>query len=63
MGKEGIKPDQRLSFYCGTGWRAAEVLIYADVMGLKNISLYDGGWNEWSLDKNNPIEVGDPSKK
>lgn len=61
--KEGIKPDQRLSFYCGTGWRAAEVLIYADVMGLKNISLYDGGWNEWSLDKNNPIEVGDPSKK
>lgn len=60
--KEGIKPDQRLSFYCGTGWRAAEVLIYADVMGLKNISLYDGGWNEWSLDKNNPIEVGDPSK-
>ncbi len=39
MGKEGIKPDQRLSFYCGTGWRAAEVLIYADVMGLK-IYLY-----------------------
>ncbi|NFP91003.1 rhodanese-like domain-containing protein [Clostridium sporogenes] len=61
--KEGIKPDQRLSFYCGTGWRAAEVLIYADVMGLKNISLYDGGWNEWSANKNNPIEVGEPSKK
>ncbi|MCC5428632.1 thiosulfate sulfurtransferase [Clostridium botulinum] len=61
--KEGIKPDQRLSFYCGTGWRAAEVLIYADVMGLKNISLYDGGWNEWSANKNNPIEVGKPSKK
>ncbi len=37
--KEGIKPDQKLSFYCGTGWRAAEVLIYADVMGLK-IYLY-----------------------
>jgi len=35
-------------FFCGTGWRAAEVLWYADVMGLGNISLYDGGWNEWS---------------
>lgn len=59
----GITPDQRLSFYCGTGWRAAEVLIYADVMGLKNISLYDGGWNEWSTTPGSPIETGDPRKK
>ena len=56
----GITPDQRLSFFCGTGWRAAEVLTYADVMGLKNISLYDGGWYEWSANKNNPIEIGEP---
>lgn len=58
----GITPDQRLSFFCGTGWRAAEVLIYADVMGLKNISLYDGGWNEWSNGPTNPIETGEPKK-
>lgn len=67
MWKEaGITPDQRLSFYCGTGWRAAEVLTYADVMGLKNISLYDGGWNEWSGNTGNPanpIETGDPKKQ
>ena len=66
MWKEwGITPDQRLSFYCGTGWRAAEVLTYADVMGLKNISLYDGGWNEWSGNTGNPanpIETGIPIK-
>lgn len=61
MWKEnGIIPGQRLAFYCGTGWRAAQVLTYADVMGLKNISLYDGGWYEWSANKNNPIEVGEP---
>lgn len=61
----GITPDQRLSFFCGTGWRAAEVLVYADVMGLKNISLYDGGWNEWSGNTGNPanpIEIGEPKK-
>lgn len=66
MWKEyGITPQQRLSFFCGTGWRAAEVLIYADVMGLKNISLYDGGWNEWSGNTGNPanpIELGEPKK-
>lgn len=35
----GINPNKRLSFYCGTGWRAAEVLAYAHVMGLKKVSL------------------------
>lgn len=66
MWKEwGITPDERLAFFCGTGWRAAEVLTYADVMGLKNISLYDGGWNEWSGNTGNapnPIETGEPKK-
>ncbi|WP_291563966.1 MULTISPECIES: rhodanese-like domain-containing protein [unclassified Clostridium] len=67
MWKEwGITPDQRLSFFCGTGWRAAEVLVYADVMGLKDISLYDGGWNEWSGNTGNPagpVETGEPKKQ
>ncbi len=60
--EQGITPEQKLSFYCGTGWRAAEVLTYADTMGLKNISLYDGGWYEWSANKDNPIEIGEPKK-
>jgi molybdopterin synthase sulfurtransferase len=60
--KDGIDPDKKLAFYCGTGWRAAEVLFYADVMGLKHISLYDGGWNEWSMNPSNPVETGVPKK-
>jgi 3-mercaptopyruvate sulfurtransferase SseA len=64
MWKEyGITPEQKLTFFCGTGWRAAEVLTYADVMGVKNISVYDGGWNEWSGNTGNPanpIELGEP---
>ncbi|SEF87051.1 thiosulfate/3-mercaptopyruvate sulfurtransferase [Caloramator fervidus] len=58
----GITPDKRLAFYCGTGWRAAEVLWYADVMGLERICLYDGGWNEWCNTKGLPIEVGEPKR-
>jgi 3-mercaptopyruvate sulfurtransferase SseA len=60
---QGITPDQRLSFFCGSGWRAAEVLTYADVMGLKNISLYSNGWYEWSANPKNPIEKGEPKAK
>ncbi|WP_319200384.1 rhodanese-like domain-containing protein [uncultured Ilyobacter sp.] len=43
-----IDTDKNIAFYCGTGWRASEVLFYAYVMGLDKVSLYDGGWKEWS---------------
>lgn len=46
----GVDTSKHLSFYCGTGWRAAEVLFDAYVMGYDNASMYDGGWLEWSLD-------------
>ncbi|WP_434360049.1 rhodanese-like domain-containing protein [Parasalinivibrio latis] len=56
--KWGILPSQKTAFYCGTGWRASEALFYAYVMGWDNLSLFDGGWYEWSEDKSNPIETG-----
>lgn len=57
MWKElGVDASKNLAFYCGTGWRAAEVLFYAKVMGLKDVSLYDGGWLQWSLDPSLAIE-------
>ena len=55
----GINASQNISFYCGTGWRASEVFFYAHVMGWKDISVYDGGWFEWSGDPSNPTETGD----
>ena len=27
--ENGITPDKRLAFYCGTGWRASETWLYA----------------------------------
>ena len=53
----GIDTSKHLSFYCGTGWRGAEVLFDAYVMGYENVSLYDGGWLEWSLDGKRDIIV------
>ncbi|ATF93140.1 rhodanese-like domain-containing protein [Cedecea neteri] len=53
-----ITPDQHVAFYCGTGWRASETLMYARAMGWKNVGLYDGGWYEWSADPKNPVVSG-----
>jgi len=56
----GIVPDKRIAFYCGTGWRASEAFFYAYLLGWDQVSIYDGGWYEWSIDAGNPTEVGIP---
>lgn len=45
----GIDTAKHLSFYCGGGYRAAEVLWHAKVMGLENVSLFADGWCGWAL--------------
>jgi thiosulfate/3-mercaptopyruvate sulfurtransferase len=59
--KNGITPDKHLAFYCGTGWRGSEAWFNAWLMGWSNVSVYDGGWFEWS-NLDNPFEVGVPNR-
>ncbi len=47
--EQGIDAASRCAFYCGTGWRASLAFYYAWLMGWERISVYDGGWYEWSL--------------
>lgn len=54
-----IEPAQQAAFYCGTGWRASEAFFYAWLMDWKRISVYDGGWYEWSMDPKNPTVTGE----
>ena len=51
---EGIRAGMQIAFYCGTGWRASMAFFYAWLMGWERISVYDGGWFEWSHDPANP---------
>lgn len=51
----GICRDMRVAFYCGTGWRASLAFFYAWLMGWEHISMYDGGWMEWSSNAANPV--------
>jgi len=58
--EEGIVPEKHLAFYCGTGWRGSEAFYNAWLMGWPRVSVYDGGWFEWSSDPENPVESGTP---
>lgn len=51
----GIHRDKTVAFYCGTGWRASLAFFYAWLMGWEHISVYDGGWYEWSADPGNAV--------
>jgi 3-mercaptopyruvate sulfurtransferase SseA len=56
----GITEDKHNAFYCGTGWRGSEAFINAYLMGWRRVSVFDGGWFEWSNDPSNPYNVGEP---
>jgi len=58
----GLTSDKHLAFYCGTGWRGSEAFFNAWLMGYPKVSVFDGGWFEWSNDPDNPYETGIPNK-
>jgi 3-mercaptopyruvate sulfurtransferase SseA len=58
----GITPDKHIAFYCGTGWRGSEAFMNAYLMGWPNISVYDGGWYEWSSHPDTDIASGVPEE-
>ncbi|MFO8130040.1 MAG: rhodanese-like domain-containing protein [Bacteroidales bacterium] len=61
--RNGITPGKHLAFYCGTGWRGSEAWFNAWLAGWPKVSVYDGGWFEWSSDPANPFETGIPEKE
>lgn len=56
----GITSNKHLAFYCGTGWRGSEAFYNAWLMGWSRVSVFDGGWFEWSNDPENAYETGIP---
>ncbi len=59
----GINPENRMVFFCGSGWRAGEVYVYSKVLGLDDTSVYSNGWMEWSFYKENHIIVESKKSK
>lgn len=53
--------ENDLAFYCGTGWRATVPFLVLYENGYDNIAVYDGGWYEWLMHDDYPVQVGDPA--
>jgi len=62
LAEVGVTPDKVNAFYCGTGWRGSEAFLNAWLMGWPNVSVFDGGWFEWSNDETNLFETGTPQQ-
>ena len=45
---QGIDTSKHMSFFCGSGWRAAAEVWDALVLGYEKVSLYSDGWIGWS---------------
>lgn len=58
--ESGASTDNEISYYCGTGWRAAVPFLIEYENGIKNVSIYDGGWFQWQMDPENPVQLGAP---
>lgn len=56
----GVTSSKHNAFYCGTGWRGSEAFFNAWLLGWPRVSVYDGGWFEWSRDETNPVATGVP---
>lgn len=57
--EQGFSTENELSFYCGTGWRAALPWLMCYERNIP-ATLFDGGWNEWQMNDDLDVQVGDP---
>ncbi len=51
-----VNNDRPLIFSCGSGITACILALGAEIIGLKNMSVYDGSWTEWGSNLELPVE-------
>lgn len=54
----GIDMTKPIITTCGSGVTAAILSLALDVLGHRQVSLYDGSWAEWSTREDLPLEIG-----
>ena len=56
---DDLDPDLPIVSYCNTGhWAATNWFVLSEILGRKDVRLYDGSMVEWTADGSNPLEAG-----
>ena len=57
MNAAGVTSDKEIILYCASSVRAGVVyMALKDILGYKNVKVYDGAYYEWESDTANPIK-------
>ena len=54
----GIELDRPVITTCGSGVTAAILLAGLEMLGNRDVTLYDGSWSEWGYDPATPKATG-----
>ena len=55
-GVAGNDKAREIIIYCGVGgFAAAEWYIMTEILGYRNVKVYDGAWEEWTRDPDAPV--------
>jgi thiosulfate/3-mercaptopyruvate sulfurtransferase len=56
--ESGIDLSQPIIATCGSGTSACTLVLALDLLGFRDVAVYDGAWTEWGGQSDTPIETG-----